>query len=80
MKARIVEVMESWPLQLILDSDGEQLFVDLDADVRVERAGVEVGPGTLSPGHQVELADAPSLDRHASSRALPPVTRLKILG
>ena len=80
MKARVVEVMESWPLQLILDSNGERLFVDLDADVRVERAGADVGPRALFPGQQVEFADAPAAGLQSASRAYPPLTRVTILG
>ncbi|MEM0987469.1 MAG: hypothetical protein AAGK00_01215 [Pseudomonadota bacterium] len=52
---RIMEVMESWPVQLrVLDGVKERI-VDLDDMALVKRDGIDVGSGALAPGLSVRL-------------------------
>lgn len=53
MEATIVEVMESWPLQLILEADGRYLHVQLSEDARILEGGRQIGVGALLPGRRV---------------------------
>ncbi|KXK01674.1 hypothetical protein FBQ96_14390 [Nitrospirales bacterium NOB] len=63
METTIIHIMESWPLQLVLQSDSVREDVVLDENVRIYRAGVLVDPGVLRPGQRVRvLRRAPDSD------------------
>ena len=53
IKGRIVEVMESFPLQLIVDVEGVQYYVGLLEDTTVTEAGRPVDTSRLRPGLDV---------------------------
>ena len=53
MEATIVEIMESWPLQLIIDVEGQRLHVQLSENVEVLESGRQVGVGALSPDRRI---------------------------
>lgn len=55
MQGTIVEVMESWPLQLIVEVDTVRHHVGLLSETTVTRAGQAVDPGELSPEMQVRV-------------------------
>lgn len=55
MDARIVQVMESWPLQLALQTPAGGEHIALSEDARIRRRGVIVDPGELSPGQHVRV-------------------------
>lgn len=61
MEATIVEIMESWPLQLAVEIDGRRLHVQLAADAVVYDGPREVAVGTLSPGDRIDFDFAGSL-------------------
>lgn len=47
--------MESWPLQLALQSPAGKEQVMLDENVHIHRAGTLVDPGELRPGQHVQV-------------------------
>lgn len=51
----IVEVMESFPLQLRVSDGAQEHMVDLDDAVQVQRGGEVLTPGALAPGQRVSL-------------------------
>jgi hypothetical protein len=51
----IVRIMESWPLQLVLQTPAEREHVVLAENIRIRRAGVLVDPGVLQPGQHVRM-------------------------
>jgi len=53
MQAKIVRIMESWPLQLVLETGSGIEHVALKQDARVVRGGTSVDPGVLQPGQTV---------------------------
>lgn len=55
MEATIVHIMESWPLQLALQTPAGREHVVLAENVRIQRAGVLVDPGALQPGQRVRV-------------------------
>jgi len=55
MEPTIVHIMESWPLQLVLQNQAVKEQVVLDENVRIYRAGVLVDPGVLRPGQHVRV-------------------------
>ncbi len=55
MEATIVNIMESWPLQLALQTAAGSEQVALAENVLIQRAGVTVDPSTLRPGQTVRL-------------------------
>ena len=55
LRCTIVEVMETWPLQLQCEGPGGRLHVGLLDATAVERAGSPAGPGSLRPGMQVVI-------------------------
>ena len=55
MEATIIDVMETWPLQLRLMTPTGKLKVRLAENVHVKRGGVLVGPGELSPDQRVRV-------------------------
>jgi hypothetical protein len=55
MKATIIHIMESWPLQLALQSPTGSEHAALAENARILRGCVIVGPGELRPGQSVEV-------------------------
>ena len=55
MESTIVHIMESWPLQLALQTPAGREQVMLAENVRIQRAGVLVDPGELQPGQRVRV-------------------------
>ena len=55
MDAIVLGVMESWPLQLSLATEGGTEQVALDEGTLVTRAGRKLDPGALRPGQRVRV-------------------------
>ncbi len=55
MEATIIDIMESWPLQLVLQSQNVKEHVVLDENVRIYRAGILIDPGMLRPGQRIRV-------------------------
>jgi hypothetical protein len=55
IEGRITEVMESWPLQLIVAVGSQRNMVTLTDATEVKRNGVVVGPGALRPGQLIAV-------------------------
>lgn len=56
MEAIIVHVMESWPLQLVLQTATGQEHGVLAEKVSIQRSGgVSVEPGALRPGQRIRV-------------------------
>jgi len=55
MEATIIDVMETWPLQLRLMTPTGKLKVRLSEDVTVKRGETLVDPGMLRPGQHVRI-------------------------
>jgi hypothetical protein len=53
MNAIVKYVMESWPLQLSLQTPTGDEHVALDENAIIKHAGVRVDPGVLRPGQRV---------------------------
>jgi len=51
----IVRVMESWPLQLVVDTSSGSLGVLLTEETRIMQRGQSVGTNALLPGKKVRL-------------------------
>jgi hypothetical protein len=55
MDAIILNIMESWPLQLTVDTqEGPKQFT-LDRQVTVRERGNIVDPGKLRPGQKIQI-------------------------
>lgn len=55
LEGTILEVMESWPLQLLLESGASRYSVGLTEATVVMRRGQPVGAGELLPGLFVRI-------------------------
>ena len=55
MEATIINIMESWPLQLALQTPAGREEVALAEDLLIQRSGMRVDPGALQPGQRVRL-------------------------
>jgi len=55
MEATIIHIMESWPLQLALQTPTGREQVSLAENVLIRRAGILVDPSALQPGGRVRL-------------------------
>jgi hypothetical protein len=55
METTIVHIMESWPLQLVLQNQAGKEQVVLEENVCIYRAGVLVDPCDLQPGQHVRV-------------------------
>jgi hypothetical protein len=56
IEGRIVHVMETWPLQLVVQSSAGRYEVSLLEETRVLRHDREVSHGELRPGLRVEIS------------------------
>ncbi len=55
METSIIHIMESWPLQLALQTPAGREQVALADNARIQRAGALVDPGALQPGQRVRI-------------------------
>lgn len=55
MEATVINIMESWPLQLALQTPAGREQVALAENVLIQRAGIPVDPSALRPGQTVRL-------------------------
>lgn len=55
MDAIIVHIMESWPLQLVLQTSTGRDHVALTEDVYIRQSGRRIDPGALQPGQHVRV-------------------------
>ena len=55
IRGTITEIMESWPLQIRVLTDSEDLIVELAIDAVLESNVGMLSPGDLSPGDHVEM-------------------------
>ena len=55
MEATIVNIMESWPLQLALQTPNGLEHVTLAEDAQIEHAGASADPSALRPGQRVRI-------------------------
>ena len=55
MDATILHVMESWPLQLALETSAGSEQLALANGARILRAGEPIDPGELKPGLRVRV-------------------------
>lgn len=51
----ILRIMETWPLQLVLQTPSGNVQVMLAENVRIKRGGVLIDPGKLRPGQHVSV-------------------------
>ncbi|NMF84266.1 hypothetical protein [Nodosilinea sp. P-1105] len=56
----ITEVMESWPLQLVVMTQAGSYDIALEAETSVTRAGQAATANDLSPGQQVRITGVTS--------------------
>ncbi len=54
-EGRIVDVMESWPLQLTVATEGGRCHVALLQETMITRNDRKIGPGELTPGLLVRV-------------------------
>jgi hypothetical protein len=55
IEGKIVEVMESWPLQLTVETGTGRYHVELLSETTITREGETVDPGELLPDLQVRV-------------------------
>lgn len=55
IEGKIVEVMESQPIQLLVECCGQRYSVSFLEDTRLQRADHAVDPGSLSPGMNIRI-------------------------
>jgi hypothetical protein len=75
MQARILAVMESWPLQLLVMAGGRQSVVALSETVRITAGDHSVAPGQLQAGQLVEL----DISLHEGNDENRPVSTIHIV-
>jgi hypothetical protein len=51
----ILQIMETWPLHLVLQTPTGNLHVGLAEDVIIKRGEVLVDPGAFKPGQRVRV-------------------------
>lgn len=55
IEGKIVEVMESWPLQLVVETQSGRYYVELVPETTIAQQGQKVDQGNLKAGLQVQL-------------------------
>jgi hypothetical protein len=55
MESKIINIMESWPLQLTLQSSGAMEQVTLAEGVRISRSGSTMDTGDLHPEQTIRI-------------------------
>ena len=76
IKGTIAEVMESWPLQLTVESEGAVYHVSLGLETVVTRGPATLEPGALLPGQRVVITGQSGVAPMTMNRA----DTVKILG
>jgi hypothetical protein len=56
LEGEITQVMESWPLQLVVETAEAQYDVALELDTRISKNGEPAAPSDLSPGLKVRIS------------------------
>ena len=54
-RGRLLEIMESWPLQLRVAVASTEYMLDLNPEAQLERSGARVSPGDLGSGQSIKL-------------------------
>ena len=67
IEGRVLEIMESMPLQLEVESGSERIAVGLQSETTVTKSGSSVDPGSLRP-HDLVLIEGPA-SGHAAMMA-----------
>jgi hypothetical protein len=70
VEGNIVRVMESWPLQLVVDTLSGRLGVLLTEETKIMEGGRSVGPNALLPGEKVRLTGRSKPERPESFLAV----------
>lgn len=65
MDATIVHIMESWPLQLVLQTASGREHVALAEDAYIQHAGKRVDPGALQPGQRIRVVQRTAMTQIA---------------
>ena len=60
IEGRVLEVMESMPLQLVVESQSRRVSVSLKTDTVVRHEGGQADAGDLRPGDQVLISGTSS--------------------
>ena len=55
IKGKVSHVLETWPLQLVVQSEQGRFDITLSEETRVIRNDAHVSPGELRPGLTVEV-------------------------
>ena len=63
IEGTIVEVMESWPLQLSVQTREGRYYVEVLSKTRITQAGESINQGDLSPNLQVQINGDPGFDK-----------------
>ena len=63
IEGTIIEVMESWPLQLIVQTREGRYYVELLSETRITQAGESINQGNLSPNLQVQINGNAGFDK-----------------
>lgn len=64
IKAKVLHVMESWPLQLTVEGDGGKFEIALELDTKVTRQGHRVNPKEIVPGINIRAnGDSPTSNK-----------------
>jgi hypothetical protein len=56
IKGKVSHVLETWPLQLVVQTEQGRYDITLSEDTRVVRNQAQVSPGELRPGLTVEIS------------------------
>ena len=70
IEGSIVEVMESWPLQLTVETEAGRYQVSLLSETTVTREGETVDPGELMPGLRIRVGGQSSGANAMTARAI----------
>lgn len=61
IKAKVLHVMESWPLQLIVEGDEGKFEIALELNTKVTRQNHKVNPKDIVPGINIRAdGDSPT--------------------
>ena len=70
VEGSVLEVMESWPLQLTMQTQEGRYHVGLLAETLVNRGGEKVEPGAIKPGVRVRIEGESSGRNALTARAV----------
>ena len=75
IRGNIIEVMESWPLQLVVGAGGRRYDVGLTETTELTTEGRVTDSGELRPGAEIEVEGEPS----GADETAMTATRIQIL-